>query len=120
VKPRIVGHLRELGRLYASINRYEEAKEHVKKALEIAPDYPDLKEELARILRDAEEFGEAKVCLLNLVEQNPTSVSALLNLGLVCYLEGNFEESRLYWEKAHAVEPLNKLTLMYLNATRKT
>lgn len=120
VKPRIVGHLRELGKLYASINRYDEAKEHVKRALEIAPDYPDLKEELARILRDGEEFEEAKVCLMDLVEQNPTSVSALLNLGLICYLEGNIEESRLYWEKAHSLEPMNKLTLMYLNTTRET
>lgn len=119
VKPRVVNHLRELGKIYASINQTEEAIHYFKKAVEIAPEYPDIKSELASILKEAGGYEEAKQHLKEILEKNPYSVPALLNLGLICYLEGNEDKSRFYWEKAHEAEPTNKLTLTYLNSMNR-
>lgn len=119
VKPRIVSLNRELGRVYASINRYDEAVYHFNKALEIAPDYLDVKMEFTAALREKGDFEEANYHLDEILEEKPGFVPALLGKGLICYIEGNVEEAKAFWEKSLTIEPTNKLANLYLNSIPK-
>ncbi len=116
VRPRIVEHYRELCRLYASVNKYEDARLCLEKAIEIAPDYPDLKVDYAVILRDKGESEKAEEVLKEVLEKNPRNVSALINLGLLYYLKGEKEEARRMFEKAHEADPTHRLAQLYVNA----
>jgi tetratricopeptide (TPR) repeat protein len=119
VKPRMVNLHRELGRVSISINRYEEAAFHFKKALEIAPDYLDVKLEYAAALREKGDFEEAKQTLYEILEQKPAYVPALLGIGLIHYIEGNPGEAKTFWEKSLTIEPTNKLAHLYLKSIAK-
>ncbi|NIS75934.1 MAG: tetratricopeptide repeat protein [Deltaproteobacteria bacterium] len=119
VKPRIVNLHRELGRVSISINRYEQAVFHFKKALEIAPDYLDVKLEYAAALREKGDFEEAKQTLYEILEEKPAYVPALLGIGLIHYIEGNAGEAKAFWEKSLTIEPTNKLAHLYLKSIAK-
>lgn len=116
VKPRIVSLLREMGKVSLSINRYEDAVSNFRKALEIAPEYPDLKLELASALREKGDFSEAKKILLEVLEEKPDYIPALQHLGIIAFAEGDAGGARRFWEKARTADPKNKLTLLYLNS----
>jgi tetratricopeptide (TPR) repeat protein len=119
VKPRIVNLHRELGRVFISINRYEEAVLHFKKALEIAPNYHDLRLEYAGALREKGDFAEAKRILEEILQEKPRFVPALLRIGLINYIEGNMEEAKTFWEKSLSIDPTNKLVHLYLKSIPK-
>jgi tetratricopeptide (TPR) repeat protein len=110
---------RELGRVSISINRYEQAVFHFKKALEIAPDYLDVKLEYAAALREKGDFEEAKQTLYEILEEKPAYVPALLGIGLIHYIEGNAGEAKAFWEKTLTIEPTNKLAHLYLKSIAK-
>lgn len=116
VKPRIVSLHRELGKVSLSINRYEDAVSHFRKALEIAPEYHDLKLELASALREKGDFTGAKEILLEVLEKKPDYIPALQNMGIIAFAEGDTGGARRFWERARTADPENKLTLLYLNS----
>ncbi|NIO16792.1 MAG: tetratricopeptide repeat protein [Deltaproteobacteria bacterium] len=119
VKPRMANLHRELGRVSMSINRYEDAVFYFKKALEIAPEYIDVKLEYAGALREKGDFAEAKEVLEEILKEKPAFVPALLGIGIINYVEGDVAEARAFWEKSLTIEPTNRLAHLYLKSIPK-
>lgn len=106
----------ELGELYLALGKTEEAIEEYRKALLVAPGFPDLRIRLAIALRETGRLEEGLSELDRVITDRPGLVSALAQRGVILYLLGRKEEARGSWEKALYRDPLNKLVLLYLNA----
>jgi tetratricopeptide (TPR) repeat protein len=109
----------ELGVLYLALGQYDDSIEEYRKALLIAPDYPDLRIRLAMSLREAGRFAESLAEVEKVLAVRKNDVSALVQRGILSYLSGNKGEARQSWEEALYVDPLNKLVQLYLNTLQR-
>ena len=105
----------ELGELYLTLGITEEAITEYRKALQIAPGFPDLRVRLAVALREGGRFEEGLEELDRAMQDRPELVSALAQQGVILYLLGRKEEARKAWENALFQDPQNKLVQLYLN-----
>jgi tetratricopeptide (TPR) repeat protein len=105
----------ELAELYVALGKTGEAIAEYRKALNIAPGFPDLRVRLAIALRDAGHTEEALAEVDRAVSDRPGLVSALAQRGVLLYLLGRKREARIAWENALFQDPLNKLVQLYLN-----
>jgi tetratricopeptide (TPR) repeat protein len=106
----------ELGVLYLALGDTEDAVSEYRKALTVAPGFPDLRVRLATVLREAGRLDEGLAELDRALAIRPGLVSALAQRGIVLYLMGRKEEARQTWEEALSRDPLNKLVQLYLRA----
>lgn len=105
----------ELGRLYMALGQSEEAIREYRKALLVAPDFPDLRLKLAVALREAGRLEEGLQEVERALSVRPGAISALTQRGILLYLMGRKEMARKAWEDALYKDPLNKLVQLYLN-----
>lgn len=106
----------ELGQIYLALGQHEDAIEEFRKAIRVAPRFPDLRIRLAVALREAGRVDEARKEIEPVVEQNPKLVTAQTQYGVLLYLAGEKEKARKAWEAALYSDPLNKLVQFYLNS----
>jgi tetratricopeptide (TPR) repeat protein len=109
----------ELGALYLAFGKTEEAIAEYRKALLVAPGFPDLRIRLAAALREAGRLEEGLEELDMAIASRPGLVPVLAQRGVILYLLGRKEEAREAWEKALYRDPLNKLIQLYLNALER-
>jgi tetratricopeptide (TPR) repeat protein len=105
----------ELGELYLALGQSEEAIAEYRKAIGVAPQFPDLRVRLAVALREAGRIEEGLSEIERTVADHPGLVSARTQQGILHYLAGNKEMARRAWEEALFRDPLNKLIQFYLN-----
>ncbi|HEU5360854.1 MAG TPA: tetratricopeptide repeat protein [Candidatus Deferrimicrobiaceae bacterium] len=105
----------ELGELYLALGNTEEAVAEYRKALQIAPRFPDLRVRLAIALREAGRLEEGLAELDRAMDDRPELVSALAQQGVLLYLLGRKGEARRAWENALFQDPQNRLVQLYLN-----
>jgi superkiller protein 3 len=106
----------ELGELYLALGQYEEAVEEYRKAIRVAPQFPDLRVRLAVALREAGRLQDGLAEMERIVAAHPGLVSARIQQGILHYLSGNREKARAAWEETLFRDPLNRLVQFYLNA----
>lgn len=116
VRGRVANLHKELGELYLALGRHEEAISQYRKALEIAPEYPDLRVRLVVALREAGRPEEAMAEVDAFLAGAPGSAPALIQKGVLHYIAGNHGLARRSWEEALYRDPLNKTVQVYLNA----
>lgn len=109
----------ELGGLYVALGQNEDAIREYRKALGVAPEYPDLRIRLAAALREAGLLEEGLAEVEHVLENRPGEVSALIQQGILLYLLGNKENARRAWEEALFRDPLNKLVQLYLHTLER-
>jgi len=109
----------ELGGLYVALGQNEDAVREYRKALSVAPEFPDLRVRLAVALRDAGRMEEALAEVDRVLEKRPGEVSALVQQGILLYLLGKKENARRSWEEALFRDPLNKLVQLYLHTLER-
>lgn len=105
----------ELGELYLALGQYEDAIGEYRKALTVAPEYPDLRIRMAVALREAGRPADGLVEVKRVLASHPGSIQAMIQQGILLYLSGEKEDARLAWEKALYRDPTNKLVQLYLN-----
>ncbi|MBI5419564.1 MAG: tetratricopeptide repeat protein [Deltaproteobacteria bacterium] len=105
----------ELGELYLALGQFEESIREYRKALTVAPEFPDLRVRLAVALREAGRIAEGLEEVERVLADHPGNVSALVQQGILLYLSGARGPARRAWEEAHYRDPLNKLVQLYLN-----
>lgn len=105
----------ELGKLYTALGQHEEAAREYRKALAVAPDYPDLRVRLAVALREGGLLEEALQETGRALQEHPGQGAALAQRGIVLYLLGRREEARRAWEEALYRNPSDRLIRLYLN-----
>lgn len=105
----------ELGELYLALGKTGEAVEEYRRALLVAPGFPDVRVRLAIALRESGRLEDGLAELDRATADKPDLVSALVQRGIILYLLGRKSEARESWENALFREPLNKLVQLYLN-----
>ncbi len=102
-KERVGGWLRRAMDLF-SRNRYEDARNELKRVLQEAPDHKEANELLAKI-REVDVKGEKK-----------KDASSNIRAGLTHYREGRLQASILEFQKALEVDPENKQAAGYIQS----
>jgi tetratricopeptide (TPR) repeat protein len=98
----------ELGRAYREAGLTTSAVSQFEAALELRPQFADLRLELARTLLDAGRLDDAARMLDQSVAEKPDWLDAMLLRGLAAYLAGELELAKSVWEGAaerHPDEP---------------
>ncbi len=115
VKGKIANKHAELGDIYSSISFYESAIDEYNKALNLRPEFVDVRTKLANIYRDKGDTHNAIRQFTEAKESNPNFLHAPLNLGILYYTEGKIDLARKEWDIVIKKDPENKLAGMYLS-----
>ncbi len=104
----------DLGRAYAELQMLGRAVEQYRNALDLCPDFVDIRTRLGQILRDAgdlesacEEFEKVKV-------QRPSYLPARISLGVTYFALDDRELAKNEWNAVLELDPENKTAGMYL------
>ncbi len=104
----------ELAETYASAGAVDRAIAQYHSALELGPEFHDLRYRLARLLLEAGRPLEAREALEEVVSARPNFVDAEAALGLAHYLSGDAGGARSVWEACLARRPENARVEAYL------
>src|SRR4051812_11273376 len=104
----------ELGENYAAAGALSRAVEQYESALELGPEFHDLRYRMARLLLEAGRPLEAREALEQVVQARPSFVDAEAALGLAHYLSGDAAGARAVWETCLSRRPENAKVEAYL------
>jgi len=97
-------HLHEaLAYLYAEVDRFADAVQHLRRAMEIAPGEPKFRLRLAVLQERSGAYPEAVQTLKDFIATSPDVVEAHLLLGHVCLLTGRPQEAEAPLRRAVAL-----------------
>jgi tetratricopeptide (TPR) repeat protein len=105
----------DLADTYAGAGATDRALEQYERALELGPEFHDLRYRMARVLIDAGRSLEARDALERVLEARPTFVDAEAALGLARYLSGDAAGARDVWQACLARRPENARVEAYLS-----
>lgn len=115
VKGKLANMHAELGTIYKDLGHYSEAIDEYKKALELGPNFEDIKTNLGVVYRDMKDYSRAVKILEEAVNLNPGYAPARIQLGLTYYTMGQAGRAKAEWLKVVRKDPNDKLANMYLN-----
>ncbi|MDJ0765697.1 MAG: tetratricopeptide repeat protein [Myxococcota bacterium] len=104
----------DLGRAYAELQLIESAVEQFRHALELCPDFVDIRTRLGQILRDAGDLDGACAEFEKVKIERPTYLPARISLGVTYFALNDRELARKEWEAALEIDPEDKAAQMYL------
>jgi tetratricopeptide (TPR) repeat protein len=104
----------ELAETYAVAGALGRAIEQYQAALELGPDFHDLRYRMGRLLLEAGRALEAREALEEVVSARPNFVDAQAALGLAHYLSGDAGGARSVWQACLARRPENARVEAYL------
>ncbi|HEY5939865.1 MAG TPA: tetratricopeptide repeat protein, partial [Gemmatimonadales bacterium] len=99
---------------YASAGAIDGAIAQYEAALELGPEFHDLRFRMARLLLEAGRPLEAREALEAVVSARPNFVDAEAALGLAHYLSGDAGGARAVWESCLVRRPENARVEAYL------
>ncbi len=108
----------ELGDLYLSYARYEEAIFEYQKASKLDPNKLEIQLKLAKAFAKKGMLAKAFETLRNLKTENPSYIPARLALGVLYYGQSKVLEAQSEWEQILAKDPANAEAKMYLNLSK--
>jgi tetratricopeptide (TPR) repeat protein len=109
----------ELGNLYRSLERFDEAANEYLKASRLDSQNFESRILLAKIHAQRGQLRLAHEELQNLVKQNPNFVPARVHLALLYYAMGNTVDAQIELSEAHVKDPTNEQVKMYLAMTKQ-
>jgi tetratricopeptide (TPR) repeat protein len=104
----------EVAQAYFDVGMYNEASQEYRRAINLCPDFADLRLKLANVYRQWGEPVAAKLELEEAVRIKPSYVSARISLGVLQMMLGHVKEAVEQWNEVVQREPDNKAALMYL------
>lgn len=104
----------ELADTYCGIGLFDEALEEYSKALDLRPEFPDIRTRRAQVLFDQGKKDEALKELEDVKRTRPYYLPAKINLGVAYYSLGRVEDAIKEWEQVLSLEPDNQKATMYL------
>jgi tetratricopeptide (TPR) repeat protein len=104
----------EVAQAYLDAGMLSHAVVELQKAIQLSPDFADLRVRLGLLYRDMGEVGLARVELEAARDQNPNYVHGRLSLGTLLLGSGQHEAARHEFEKVLELEPTHKSAPMYL------
>jgi tetratricopeptide (TPR) repeat protein len=110
----------ELAETYAGAGATDRAIEEYERALELGPEYHDLRYRMARLLLEAGRALEAREALEQVLRSRPSFVDAQAALGLSHYLSGDADGAREVWQACLEKRPENSRVEAYLAMLNRT
>jgi tetratricopeptide (TPR) repeat protein len=104
----------ELAETYAGAGATERAIDEYERALELGPEFHDLRYRMARLLLEAGRALEAREALEQVLRARPSFVDAQAALGLAHYLSGDADGARDVWQACLVKRPENSRVEAYL------
>jgi tetratricopeptide (TPR) repeat protein len=104
----------DLAETYAGAGALDRAIEQYERALELGPEFHDLRYRMARVLLEAGRPLEAREALEKVLHARPAFVDAQAALGLAHYLSGDADGAREVWQRCLATRPENARVEAYL------
>lgn len=105
----------ELGGLYFSYNRFDEALSEFQKAFQLDPQNLECRVKMAKTLAKKGLVMKAVEDLKSLKSEFPHYYPIRVALGLLYYSMGNVVEAQLEWKFILQKDPKNKEAMMYLS-----
>jgi tetratricopeptide (TPR) repeat protein len=118
VKGKLANMHADLGAAYAEVGLYAEAAREYVKALELGPQFADLRTRLAAVYRDMGDRAGAQRELDIVKTTNPGYLPARLTLGTVLMADGRVPEAIHEWETVLVGDPGNVAARAFLNVAR--
>lgn len=100
--------------LYMAAGAPADAARELRRALELRPNFHDLRNRLGEALMQLGELDASRDELRHVLDANGRFLSARLNLGLVLLRSGDPDGAREQWEEARAQAPNNPQVRAYL------
>lgn len=110
----------ELGGAYADAGALNKAIDQYRFALELGPEFHDLRYRLGRLLLDAGRSLEAREELELVVEARPGFTDGRSALGLACYVSGDAPTAHDVWAQLQADFPEDPRARAYLAMVERT
>jgi tetratricopeptide (TPR) repeat protein len=104
----------DLAELYAGAGAVDRAIEQYRQALELGPEFQDLRYRMARLLLEAGRPLEARESLEEVLRAQPSFVDAEAALGLAHFLSGDAAGARDIWKACLSRRPENARVEAYL------
>jgi predicted Zn-dependent protease len=96
------------GRIAATRGNFQEAADHLRKAMRLAPGETNWARELVEVLQTAGQLSEAVLLLENLTRKQSKQADLFVDLGYARLANGDREGARKDLERAAALEPKDK------------
>jgi tetratricopeptide (TPR) repeat protein len=115
VKGKIANMYAEIGDAFASSGLWPQAIVEYRRALELGPDFMDIRLKLADAHRDSGDLPRAIAELEQLVRDHPDYQPGQIHYGLCLYSSGRKVDATKVWEAVIARDPDNPSAQMYLH-----
>lgn len=110
---------RELGEMYAGVGFHDEAIVQFRRALQLKPDFADIRVKLGVALRDKGYTAQAVEAFEQALKDKPQQRSAAIQLGITYYNMEKIAEAVAQWKSVLEKEPDHKLARIYLDMASK-
>lgn len=118
IEPVLKGKLSNLhaniGDIYRSLGLYEYAVEEYNKALELNPEYVDIRTKLGIAYRENGDLKNSLAELRKVVKHDPKYIHARIQLGVTYYSMKKMTDAKIQWKEAVKRDPTNEYAQMYL------
>jgi len=119
LKGKLANKHAEVGDLYRGVGVYDRAVEEFQKALELAPNFYDIRNRLGICLRELGKKKESLKEFQKIAKEKPSYMEAQVQLGVTHYSLGQKKEARQVWNKLAGINPKHELVRMYLKLSEE-
>ena len=109
----------DVGAAYAGLGMHDEAVREYSKALDLCPDFVDLRVRLGNVYRDMGMHNAAAAEFEHAKRLKPDYLPARINLGVVLFSLGRRDEAIAEWNAVLAEDPQNQKALLYLRMVKE-
>ncbi|MBI2339698.1 MAG: tetratricopeptide repeat protein [Deltaproteobacteria bacterium] len=114
IKGKLANRHAETGELYRGLGLPARAADEFTRALDLCPNFHDIRAKLAVSLREEGKKEQALKEFQRIVREKPDYTEAHIQMGITLYGMGRKKEARQTWEKLTKKQPGHQLVKIYL------
>ncbi|HEY1553817.1 MAG TPA: tetratricopeptide repeat protein [Kofleriaceae bacterium] len=104
----------DLGSAYSGLAMFDEAVREYSKALDLCPDFADLRVRLGNVYRDMGMYHAAVAEFEHAKKLRPDFAPARIHLGVTLFSLGRRDAALAEWQAVLAIDPTNKSAQLYI------
>ncbi len=119
LKAKLANKYAEIGRIYLSVGKADLAIAEFERALELKPEYFDIRLLLATALKEKGDLRAAIAECRSILSSRPDMLDARTLLGLCFHMQGEDENAIREWKKVLEKNPEHRLAKIYLSTVEE-
>ena len=120
LKSKLANMYYDIGRIWDSVDKYDQAVDEYKRALKLKPEYHDIRLALAGAYRKMDQVRDAIAECHAILTRKASYVAARNLLGLCFHIQGEEDKAIAEWGKVITEDPDNRLAKVYLASVEGT